>query len=53
MAFMGMGTRIVPVIRAYDIEVPLAVALITAFLASLWPALRAVRLRPAEAMRHV
>ena len=53
MAFMGVGTRIVPVIRAHDVEIPLAVAGVTAFLSSLWPALRAARLQPAQAMRYV
>jgi len=49
----GIGNRIVPVLRAADIWVPIVVALVTAFLASLWPALRAVRTRPAEAVRQV
>ncbi|MEN8183971.1 MAG: FtsX-like permease family protein [Myxococcota bacterium] len=53
LAWMGMPSRIVPVIRTYDLVVPISVAFITAGLASLWPALRAARLRPAEAMRHV
>ncbi len=53
LSWMGVGTRIVPVLRAYDLVVPVSVALITATLASLWPSLRAGRLRPAEAMRHV
>jgi ABC-type lipoprotein release transport system permease subunit len=50
---MGIGSRIVPVIRTYDLAVPVTVAVITAGVASLWPALRAARLRPAQAMRHV
>ena len=48
----GMGTRIVPVLGVQDLAIPTVVALITALLASAWPALRAVRLRPAEAVRH-
>jgi len=48
----GMGTRIVPVLNVQDLAIPTVVALITALLASAWPALRAVRLRPAEAVRH-
>ena len=48
----GMGTRIVPVLGVQDLTIPTVVALITALLASAWPALRAVRLRPAEAVRH-
>jgi ABC-type lipoprotein release transport system permease subunit len=50
---VGVGTRIVPVIRANDVVVPVAVAWVTALVASLWPALRAARLRPAEAVRRI
>lgn len=49
----GVSTRIVPVIRHRDLIVPVAAAIVTAVLASLWPALRAVRIRPAEAVRHI
>jgi ABC-type lipoprotein release transport system permease subunit len=49
----GVGTEIVPVIRAKDLIVPTLVAIVTAVLASLWPALRAVRIRPADAVRHI
>jgi ABC-type lipoprotein release transport system permease subunit len=48
----GVGSRIVPVLRVEDFTMPGAVALVTAAVASAWPALRAVRLRPAEAVRH-
>jgi len=48
----GMGTRIVPVLGLEDFTIPTAVALVTALLASAWPAIRAARLRPAEAVRH-
>jgi putative ABC transport system permease protein len=48
----GMGTQIVPVLSPDDFTIPTAVALLTALLASAWPAIRAVRLRPAEAVRH-
>jgi putative ABC transport system permease protein len=50
---VGIGTRIVPVIRSYDVVIPIGIALLTAVIASLWPALRAARLRPAEAVRYV
>ena len=49
----GVGTRIVPVMRAGDFVIPTVVALVTAVLASLWPALRATGFRPAEAVRQV
>jgi ABC-type lipoprotein release transport system permease subunit len=49
----GIGTRIVPVIRSKDLIVPTLVAFVTALFASLWPALRAVRIRPADAVRHI
>jgi ABC-type lipoprotein release transport system permease subunit len=53
LSWMGIGSRIVPVIRSYDLFVPVTVAIVTAGIASLWPSLRAARLRPAQAMRHV
>jgi len=52
LAALGIGTRIVPVPRFEDFLVPTAVALATAVIASAWPALRAVRLRPADAVRQ-
>ena len=52
LAALGVGTRIVPVLRFEDFLVPTAVALVTAVIASAWPALRAVRLRPADAVRQ-
>jgi ABC-type lipoprotein release transport system permease subunit len=48
----GVGTHIVPVLTPNDFTIPTAVALLTALLASAWPAIRAARLRPAEAVRH-
>jgi ABC-type antimicrobial peptide transport system permease subunit len=48
----GVGTHIVPVLTPNDFTIPAAVALLTALLASAWPAIRAARLRPAEAVRH-
>jgi len=48
----GVGARIVPVLRPDDLTVPAVAAAVTALLASLWPATRAARLRPAEAVRH-
>jgi ABC-type lipoprotein release transport system permease subunit len=50
---VGIGTRIVPVIRSYDVVIPIGIAMLTAVVASLWPALRAARLRPADAVRYV
>jgi ABC-type lipoprotein release transport system permease subunit len=52
LAALGIGTRIVPVLRFGDFLVPTAVALVTAVIASTWPALRAVRFRPADAVRQ-
>jgi len=49
----GVGTRIVPVIRGYDVAVPVGIAVLTTVAASVWPALRALRFRPAEALRHI
>jgi ABC-type lipoprotein release transport system permease subunit len=49
----GVPTRLVPVARSGDVWAPIWVAGVTALVASLWPALRAVRTRPAEALRRV
>jgi ABC-type lipoprotein release transport system permease subunit len=53
LSAFGVGTRLVPVLRWADFTVPMAVALVTAVVASAWPALHAVRFRPAEAVRRV
>jgi ABC-type lipoprotein release transport system permease subunit len=50
---LGVGTTVVPVVRPADFLTPSWVALATAVGSSLWPALRAARARPAEALRHV
>ena len=50
---MGVGTRIVPVLRANDVVAPLAMAVLAATLASAWPAMRAASLRPSQALRRV
>ena len=48
----GIGNRIVPALRVADLFAPLAMAVVSAILASAWPALRAAGLRPSEALRH-
>ena len=53
LSAFGVGTRLVPVLRWADFSVPMAVALVTALVASAWPAVHAVRFRPAEAVRRV
>lgn len=50
---MGVPTTIVPVVRMKDLVAPTVVAAVTGILAGLWPAVRASRTRPAEALRHV
>ncbi len=52
LKYFGVGSRIVPVLRTSDFTGPVVVAFVTAVCASAWPAWRAVRLRPAEAVRH-
>jgi len=47
----GIGTRIVPVWRGGDATGPILIATVTAVLASFWPAVRAARTAPAEALR--
>jgi ABC-type lipoprotein release transport system permease subunit len=49
----GIGTVIYLRIDSGDIIIPVALAIVTALLAALWPALKAARLRPAEALRAV
>ncbi len=49
----GIPPKLVPILRAEDLQTPVLIAILTAILASLWPALRASRIRPAEAIRHV
>jgi ABC-type lipoprotein release transport system permease subunit len=53
LAAYGIGSHVVPVVRLYDLVVPGLVAFATALLASLWPAVQAVRWRPAEALRQL
>ncbi len=50
---MGVPSTIVPVVRTKDLVAPTVVAAVTGILAGLWPAVRASRARPAEALRHV
>jgi ABC-type lipoprotein release transport system permease subunit len=50
---LGVGTRIVPVVRANDLAAPAAMALLASLAASTWPAVRAASLRPGEALRRV
>jgi len=52
MREFGVPTLLKPVARAGDVWAPLWVAGITALIAGFWPALRAVRIRPAEALRR-
>ncbi len=48
----GMGTLLTPVVRAQDFASPILVGSVTAVLAGLWPAYRASRANPADALRH-
>ena len=48
----GMGTLLTPVVRAQDFASPILVGSVTAVLAGLWPAYRASRANPANALRH-
>jgi putative ABC transport system permease protein len=49
----GIGSVVYPRLDWIDVLSPLALATATALLAALWPAWKAARLRPAEAVRHV
>jgi ABC-type lipoprotein release transport system permease subunit len=50
---VGVGTRIYLHVGAEDVVRPVAIGAITALVAALWPALRAVRLRPTDALRQL
>jgi ABC-type lipoprotein release transport system permease subunit len=47
----GIGTKLVPLWRREDATLPVVIATVTAILASFWPAVRAARTPPAEALR--
>ena len=49
----GIPPRIVPVLPLRDLAIPVVIASVTALVAGAWPAVRAVRTLPAEAVRHV
>ena len=49
---LGAGARITPELQSSDFIQPILISFLTALIASLWPALRAIRLQPAEATRH-
>jgi ABC-type lipoprotein release transport system permease subunit len=42
-----------PAFRPSDLAEPIVIGAITAVLSSLWPALRAARAKPADALRQV
>ncbi len=50
---LGVGSTIYPRLETLDLVSPLGLALATALLAAAWPAWKAARLRPVEAVRHV
>jgi putative ABC transport system permease protein len=50
---LGVGPRVYPRLEAGDWIWPLGLAFATAVVAAAWPAAKAARLRPAEAVRHV
>jgi ABC-type lipoprotein release transport system permease subunit len=48
----GVGAVMYPAIGSEDLVSPVLLAVGTAFVAALWPAVKVARLRPAEALRH-
>ena len=49
----GIPARITPMLRLSDVQLPVVIALVTALGASLWPAIRAARIHPSDAIRSV
>lgn len=49
----GVESVLKPVLRARDFVAPVMIGAITAVLSSFWPALRAARAKPADALRQV
>jgi ABC-type lipoprotein release transport system permease subunit len=49
----GIETVLRPSLRSRDLVTPIVIGAITAVISSLWPALRAGRAKPADALRHV
>ena len=49
---MGAGALIIPQLNTSDFIQPIVISIFTALIASTWPALRAIRLQPAEATRQ-
>ncbi len=49
----GIETVLKPVMRTRDLGTPVLIGGITALLSSLWPALRAARAKPADALRQI
>jgi len=50
---LSVGPRVYPRLESGDWLSPFALAVVTAALAAIWPAVKAARLRPAEAVRHI
>ena len=53
MSQLGISSVVYPAMGEADLISPLLLALGTALVAAIWPAWKAARLRPAEAIRHV
>lgn len=49
----GVGTTVYPRVTSDDWMFPLVLAVATAGVAALWPAIKAARLRPADALRRI
>ena len=49
----GIAPTLTPTFRAEDLAPPIVIGAITAVLSSLWPALRASRAKPADALRQI
>jgi len=48
----GVGAVMYPSLASEDVIQPVVLAVLTALLAGLWPAVKVARLRPAEALRR-
>jgi putative ABC transport system permease protein len=53
MKMFGSGSVIYTIIRAQDIVMAIVIVLFTTVIAALYPAIKAARIKPLEALNHI